>query len=74
MSAVFSAFTLAYSLFEIPSALGQSRWIGRTRGRVAVDRWQSWTVPFYITGLVYAGGAFAWLAIDPTRPISQMSD
>ena len=41
---------------------------------VAVDRWQSWTLPFYITALVYAGGAFAWLAIDPTRPIRQMSD
>ena len=35
----------------------------------AVDRWQSWTFPFYITALVYAGGAAAWLAIDPTRPV-----
>jgi ACS family glucarate transporter-like MFS transporter len=35
----------------------------------AVDRWQSWTFPFYITALVYAGGAVAWLAIDPTRPV-----
>jgi ACS family glucarate transporter-like MFS transporter len=32
---------------------------------VAVDRWQSWTIPFYITAAVYAGGALAWLAIDP---------
>jgi nitrate/nitrite transporter NarK len=35
----------------------------------AVDRWHSWTFPFYITALVYAGGAVAWLAIDPTRRI-----
>jgi MFS transporter, ACS family, glucarate transporter len=36
---------------------------------IAVDRWHSWTFPFYITALVYAGGALAWLAIDPTLPI-----
>ena len=36
---------------------------------VAVDQWHSWTFPFYITALVYAGGALAWLAIDPTRPL-----
>jgi len=35
----------------------------------AVDRWHSWTFPFYITALVYAGGAVAWLAVDPTRPV-----
>jgi ACS family glucarate transporter-like MFS transporter len=35
----------------------------------AVDRWQSWTFPFYVTALVYTAGAFIWLAIDPTRPI-----
>jgi len=32
---------------------------------IAVDRWHSWTFPFYITALVYAGGAVAWLAINP---------
>src|SRR5438309_1585983 len=37
---------------------------------VAVDRWHSWTFPFYVTALVYASGAIAWLAIDPTRPIA----
>ncbi len=37
---------------------------------VAVDRWQSWTFPFYVTSAVYAAGALAWLAIDPTRPIT----
>lgn len=37
---------------------------------VAVDRWQSWTVPFYIAAAVYAGGAVAWLAIDPWRQIA----
>lgn len=38
---------------------------------VVVDRWQSWTLPFYITAGVYAGGALAWLAIDPTRAIER---
>jgi ACS family glucarate transporter-like MFS transporter len=33
---------------------------------VAVDRWGSWTIPFYVTAAVYAAGALAWLAIDPT--------
>jgi sugar phosphate permease len=36
---------------------------------LAVDRWHSWTFPFYVTAVVYAGGALAWLAIDPTRKI-----
>jgi len=36
---------------------------------IAVDRWQSWAFPFYVTALVYAGGALAWLAIDPLSPI-----
>ena len=37
---------------------------------IAVDRWQSWTFPFYVTAIVYAGGAIAWLAIDPARKIA----
>jgi MFS family permease len=37
---------------------------------IAVDRWHSWTFPFYITALVYTGGALAWLAIDPTTPVT----
>jgi MFS family permease len=36
---------------------------------IAVDGWQSWTFAFYITAAMYACGAVAWLAIDPTRPI-----
>jgi MFS family permease len=36
---------------------------------VAVDRWGSWTFPFYITAGVYACGALAWLFIDPTRTV-----
>jgi sugar phosphate permease len=36
----------------------------------AVDRWHSWTFPFYVTALVYAGGAVAWLAIDPSTKIA----
>ncbi len=35
----------------------------------AVGQWQSWTIPFYVTAIVYATGALIWLAIDPTRPI-----
>ena len=35
----------------------------------AVDRWQSWSFPFYITAAVYAFGAVAWLAIDPTKSV-----
>jgi MFS family permease len=38
-----------------------------------VERWQSWTLPFYVTALVYAGGALMWLAIDPLRPIGPTS-
>ena len=37
----------------------------------AVDRWQSWTIPFYIAAGIYAAGAVAWLAIDPTRKLVQ---
>jgi nitrate/nitrite transporter NarK len=36
---------------------------------VAVGRFGSWTFPFYVTALVYAGGALAWLAIDPDRKL-----
>lgn len=39
---------------------------------LAVDRWQSWTFPFYITAGVYLCGALAWLAVDPTRPIASL--
>lgn len=35
----------------------------------AVDRWQSWTIPFYVAAAIYAGGALAWLAVDPNKPI-----
>lgn len=37
---------------------------------LAVERWRSWTLPFYVTALVYAGGALAWLAVDPCRKLS----
>ena len=36
---------------------------------IAVERWHSWAFPFYVTALVYAMGALAWLAIDPDQPI-----
>jgi ACS family glucarate transporter-like MFS transporter len=35
-----------------------------------VDRWQSWTYPFYVTAAVYVMGALAWLAIDPYRRVA----
>jgi sugar phosphate permease len=35
----------------------------------AVQHLHSWTLPFYITALVYTMGAIAWLTIDPTRRI-----
>jgi nitrate/nitrite transporter NarK len=34
----------------------------------ALDASQSWTIPFYITAVIYAAGALAWLAIDPAKP------
>jgi MFS family permease len=37
---------------------------------LAVDRWHSWTIPFYITAGVYAFGAVCWLAIDPSRAMT----
>jgi len=36
----------------------------------AVERWQSWTFPFYVTAIVYAAGALIWLAIDPEKVIA----
>jgi MFS transporter, ACS family, glucarate transporter len=36
---------------------------------LAVDRWHSWTFPFYVTAAIYACGGIAWLAIDPLERI-----
>lgn len=41
---------------------------------VAVDRYGSWTIPFYLTAGVYASGALAWLAIDPTSKLSERAE
>jgi nitrate/nitrite transporter NarK len=41
---------------------------------VAVERWGSWTFPFYVTAVVYALGALAWLAIDPNQTIAGETD
>jgi len=62
-SAVFSAFTLSYSLFEIPSG-----WLGDVSGP---RRYQSWNIPFWLPPRSYLVGAFAWLAIDPNTPVEQ---
>ena len=37
---------------------------------IAVDRWGSWTFPFYITSAIYVMSACAWLLIDPNQPIT----
>jgi MFS family permease len=37
---------------------------------IAVERWHSWTYPFYITAVVYLAGAIAWLAIDPFQSVT----
>lgn len=37
---------------------------------VAVERWGSWTFPFYIAAAVYAFGALAWLLVDPTATLA----
>ena len=39
----------------------------------AVELWGSWNFAFYITAIVYACGAVAWLAIDPTKAILRES-
>jgi MFS family permease len=96
MSVVFSAFTLSYSLFEIPSG-----WLGDVKGpRRVLTRIVLWWSAFtmltsaargfqslvairflfgageagafpnvYVTAIIYACGALAWLAIDPLSPI-----
>jgi sugar phosphate permease len=38
---------------------------------IAVDRWQSWTLPFYITAAVYCFGAIAWLTINPSLSLER---
>lgn len=38
---------------------------------MSAARLHSWTLPFYITAVVYALAAVAWLVIDPARPIEQ---
>jgi MFS family permease len=35
-----------------------------------VDRWHSWTFPFYITAAVYAAGAVSWLLVNPHRQVA----
>jgi sugar phosphate permease len=40
---------------------------------IAVDRWGSWTFPFYITSAIYVAAAIAWLFINPNEPIAGLS-
>ena len=39
----------------------------------AIDRWQSWTIPFYIAAVIYVVGAMAWLVIDPNERLRDTS-
>src|SRR5262249_57726482 len=40
---------------------------------IAVDRWHSWTFPFYVTAAIYTSGGIAWLTIDPEQRIGRAS-
>jgi len=68
MSAVFSAFTRSYSLFEIRGAFPN---LARSLSHWCPAREQdaSWTIPFYITASLCVVDAAAWLAIDPNQPV-----
>jgi MFS transporter, ACS family, glucarate transporter len=35
----------------------------------AVERWNSWAIPFYIAAGLYGAGAAAWLGVDPEKRI-----
>lgn len=34
-----------------------------------VQEWGSWTIPFYLTAVIYFIGAACWLAVDPHEPL-----
>ena len=34
--------------------------------------YHSWVIPFYLAAGIYAVGAVAWLAIDPTIPVENL--
>ena len=36
-----------------------------------LERWHSWTVPFYITAAVYTAGALFWLIINPYERVGR---
>lgn len=36
-----------------------------------VERWGSWTIPFYIAAAIMAVGVLMWLFIDPRRPLEE---
>jgi MFS family permease len=36
----------------------------------AVHRWNSWTLPFYVSAAVYAVGALLWLAVRPEEKLA----
>jgi ACS family glucarate transporter-like MFS transporter len=36
----------------------------------AVERWNSWTLPFYVSAAVYAAGALLWLAVRPEEQLT----
>jgi MFS transporter, ACS family, glucarate transporter len=44
--------------------------VGPLAVSLMVERWGSWTYPFYVTAAVYAMGALSWLLIDPYRRVA----
>src|SRR5262249_61557216 len=40
---------------------------------IAVDRWHSWTFPFYVTAAIYTSGGIARLPIDPEQRLGPAS-
>jgi ACS family glucarate transporter-like MFS transporter len=36
-----------------------------------VDKWHSWTIPFYVAAIFLAVGVIMWFFIDPRRPLEE---
>lgn len=71
MGYVFSAFTFAYAIFEVPSG-----WLADRFGALSpvvvglsLQRWGSWNLPLLTVAGFYLVAAVCWLAIDPADPI-----
>jgi MFS family permease len=76
MGYVFSAFTLAYALFEVPSGWLADRFGARSvLTRIVLwwsavtaatgGAWSSWETPLVTVAALYVFAALCWLGIDP---------